>query len=108
MNTGQKNTKGRTIYRGPRGGEYVLGPAGQKIRSFKKVSATAAAPVAAATLPGNTGNRNTSGRVIYRGPRGGEYVIGVGGRKIRSFTRAPAAAAAPPLRERHSTTPRLT
>ena len=95
MNTGQKNTKGRTIYRGPRGGEYVLGPAGRKIRSFKKVSATAAAPVAAATLPGNTGNRNTSGRVIYRGPRGGEYVIGAGGRKIRSFTRAPAAAAAP-------------
>ena len=98
MNTGQKNTKGRTIYRGPRGGEYVLGPAGRKIRSFKKVSATAAAPVAAATLPGNTGNRNTSGRVIYRGPRGGEYVIGAGGRKIRSFTRAPAAAAAPPAR----------
>jgi hypothetical protein len=50
MNTGQKNTKGRTIYRGPRGGEYVLGPAGRKIRSFKKVSATAAAPVAAAAL----------------------------------------------------------
>jgi len=48
MNTGQKNTKGRTIYRGPRGGEYVLGPAGQKIRSFKKVSANAAVPAPAA------------------------------------------------------------
>lgn len=44
MNTGQKNTHGRTIYRGPRGGEYVLGPTGQKIRSFKKVSGAAAAP----------------------------------------------------------------
>ena len=48
MNTGQKNTKGRTIYRGPRGGEYVLGPAGSKIRSFKKVSGAAAAPAPAA------------------------------------------------------------
>ena len=48
MNTGQKNTKGRTIYRGPRGGEYVLGPAGQKIRSFRKVSTAAAAPAPAA------------------------------------------------------------
>ena len=46
MNTGQKNTHGRTIYRGPRGGEYVLGPTGQKIRSFKKVSGAAAAPAA--------------------------------------------------------------
>jgi hypothetical protein len=43
----------------------------------------------------NTGQRNTQGRVIFRGPRGGEYVLGAGGRKIRTFTRAPAAAAAP-------------
>ena len=32
MNTGQKNSQGRTIYRGPRGGEYVLGPGGRKSR----------------------------------------------------------------------------
>lgn len=97
MNTGQKNTLGRVIYRGPRGGEYVLGPAGRKIRSFTRAPVAAApAPVpVAAAGPGNTGHRNTLGRVIYRGPRGGEYVLGPGGRKIRSFTRAPAAAAAP-------------
>ena len=95
MNTGQKNTHGRVIYRGPRGGEYVLGPAGRKIRSFTRAPAAAPAPVAAAA-PGNTGHRNTLGRVIYRGPRGGEYVLGPGGRKIRTFTRAPAAAAHAP------------
>jgi len=93
MNTGQKNTHGRTIYRGPRGGEYVLGPTGRKIRSFTK--APAAPALASATGPGNTGQRNTLGRKIYRGPRGGEYVLGPTGRKIRSFTKATAAAATP-------------
>ena len=85
---------GRTIYRGPRGGEYVLGPGGRKIRSFPRV------PAAAAAAPAPAGNRNILGRVIHRGPRGGEYVLGAGGRKIRKFTRATAApaAAAPPAR----------
>ena len=104
MNTGQKNTHGRVIYRGPRGGEYVLGPAGRKIRSFTKAPGAAApvvpAPAAAAAAgPGNTGHKNILGRAIYRGPRGGEYVLGPTGQKIRTFTRAhaaPAAAAAPP------------
>jgi hypothetical protein len=45
MNTGEKNSKGRTIFRGPRGGEYVLGPGGSKIRSFKRATAPVA-PVA--------------------------------------------------------------
>ena len=92
MNTGHHNTHGRIIYRGPRGGEYVLGAGGRKIRSFTRAPAAAApaAPAAAAT-----GNRNTQGRIIHRGPRGGEYVLGPGGRKIRSFTRATAAAPAP-------------
>ena len=91
MNTGQRNTSGRVIYRGPRGGEYVLGAGGRKIRSFTRATA---APAPAAAVPGN---RNTSGRVIHRGPRGGEYVLGAGGRKIRSFTRAPAAPVAAPV-----------
>ena len=85
MNTGHTNAQGRTIYQGPRGGEYVLGPGGRKIRSFTRVTAPAAA----------AGHRNTHGRIIHRGPRGGEYVLGSGGRKIRSFTRATAAAPAP-------------
>ena len=95
MNTGQRNTSGRVIYRGPRGGEYVLGAGGRKIRSFTRATAPAAAPVAPAPAPAAAvpGNRNILGRVIHRGPRGGEYVLGAGGRKIRSFTRAPTAAA---------------
>ena len=88
MNTGHHNLYGRTIYRGPRGGEYVLGPGGRKIRSFARVPAPAAAAPA--------GNRNTHGRIIHRGPRGGEYVLGPGGRKIRKFTRATAAPVAAP------------
>jgi hypothetical protein len=39
----------------------------------------------------NTGQRNSQGRVIFRGPRGGEYVLGADGRKIRTFRRATAA-----------------
>ena len=98
-NTGRKNTKGRTIFRGPRGGEYVLGAGGRVIRSFTRASTPAApVPVAPApALPGNTGNKNTKGRTIFRGPRGGEYVLN-GTRKIRTFTRAtaPSAPAAAP------------
>ena len=90
MNTGHTNAQGRTIYQGPRGGEYVLGPGGRKIRSFPRVPA----PAAPAAAP--AGNRNILGRVIHRGPRGGEYVLGAGGRKIRTFTRATAAAAPVP------------
>ena len=44
MNTGDKNTKGRTILKGPKGGLYVVGPTGTKLRTFTK--ATAAAPSA--------------------------------------------------------------
>jgi hypothetical protein len=47
MNTGEKNTKGRAILRGPRGGLYVIGPSGAKLSTFKK--ATVAAPPRAAT-----------------------------------------------------------
>ena len=62
------------------------------IRSFTPAAAAAPVPVAPApALPGNTGNKNTKGRTIFRGPRGGEYVLN-GTRKIRSFTRATAAA----------------
>ena len=42
MNTGDRNTKGRAILKGPKGGLYVLGPSGAKVRTFTK--ATVAAP----------------------------------------------------------------
>jgi hypothetical protein len=58
MNTGQKNSQGRTIYRGPRGGEYVLGPAGQKIRSFSR-ALVAAAPAVSAALTNAKAHMNT-------------------------------------------------
>lgn len=106
MNTGEKNTKGRTIFRGPRGGEYVLNGT-RKIRSFKK--AAAPAPVVAAhSGPGNTGKKNTKGRTIYRGPRGGEYVLS-GTKKIRKFTRAPAPPppATPPRADTRRSSPEL-
>jgi hypothetical protein len=72
-----KNTKGRLILKGPRGGLYVLGPsAPTKIRSFKR---------------GPSGDKNTKGRLILKGPRGGLYVLGPSApTKIRSFKRAPA------------------
>jgi hypothetical protein len=44
MNTGYKNTKGRAILKGPKGGLYVVGPTGTKLRTFTKATA-AAAPV---------------------------------------------------------------
>jgi hypothetical protein len=59
MNTGQKNTHGRTIYRGPRGGEYVLGPTGQKIRSFTRVTAAPAAPAGSSSLNNAKAHMNT-------------------------------------------------
>ena len=61
MNTGERNIHGRRIFRGPRGGEYVLGAAGQKIRTFTKATAAAApvpapapAPAAAPRVNANT------------------------------------------------------
>jgi hypothetical protein len=46
MNTGDKNTKGRAILKGPRGGLYVVGPTGTKLRTFTKATAPAAPRVA--------------------------------------------------------------
>ena len=59
MNTGERNIHGRRIFRGPRGGEYVIGAAGQKIRTFTKATAAAApvpapAPAAAPRVNANT------------------------------------------------------
>jgi rubredoxin len=34
MNTGEKNSKGRTVYRGPKGGKYVIDAKGKKLYKF--------------------------------------------------------------------------
>jgi hypothetical protein len=46
MNTGDKNVYGRTIYRGPRGGEYTINPStGRKVRVFKRAAPEVVVPV---------------------------------------------------------------
>ena len=74
-NTGLKDGKGRTIWRGPRGGLYVRGPSGTKIRPAQRP--------AAAQNTDNTGQKDGKGRTIWRGPKGGLYVRGPSGTKIR-------------------------
>ena len=44
MNTGDKNIKGRAILKGPKGGLYVLGPSGTKLRTFTKAPRVATPP----------------------------------------------------------------
>ena len=58
MNTGQKNAYGHTIYRGPRGGEYVLGFGGRKIRKFRRATAPAA-PAESSALTNAKAHMNT-------------------------------------------------
>lgn len=84
------NSKGRVIHKGPRGGEYVLGAGGRKIYKFTKapvVAAPARAPSPIATRL-SPPPKNIKGRVIHKGPKGGEYVIGPSGRKIYKFIKA--------------------
>lgn len=66
MNTGKKNTLGRAIFRGPRGGEYVLKADGAKLRTFKMGPVAAPKP--------RSPPKNRMGRIIYRGPKGGLFV----------------------------------
>ena len=65
MNTGDRNTKGRAILKGPKGGLYVMGPSGAKLRTFTKATAAAAAPPRVATPP-RAAALNT---VTYRGAK---------------------------------------
>jgi len=66
MNTGDKNTKGRAILKGPKGGLYVLGPSGTKLRTFTKATAAAAAAAAGFDAPPRAPALNT---VTYRGAK---------------------------------------
>jgi hypothetical protein len=66
-NTGRKDTKGRSIWKGPRGGEFVM------IKGEKR-------PPAKGHYT-NTGEKNAIGRTIVRGSRGKQYAIGADGRR---------------------------
>lgn len=56
MNTGEKNVKGRVIYKGPRGGHYILRN-GKKVYAFKRVGNAPRAPNLAPRVL-NFGNLN--------------------------------------------------
>ncbi len=71
-----KNSKGRQIHKGARGGLYVL-QGGRKIYTFKTASVAVSKPVSL--------GKNSKGRQIHKGARGGLYVL-QGGRKIYKFT----------------------
>jgi hypothetical protein len=81
------NTKGRTIYKGPRGGFYVM-VGGKKIYKFKRSSVRQNSTVQQKSANISHGV-NTKGRTIYKGPRGGFYVMS-GGKKIYKFERPSA------------------
>jgi len=70
-----KNSKGRPIHKGPKGGLYVL-QGGRKIYTFKTATVV--------NKPASLG-KNSKGRQIHKGARGGLYVL-QGGRKIYKFT----------------------
>ncbi len=82
MNT-EVNTKGRVIYKGPKGGFYVLDAKGKKVYKFTRKAATPPVPNKASSP-----NKNTKGRVIHKGSRGGFYVLDAKGKKVYKFTRA--------------------
>jgi hypothetical protein len=54
MNTGDRNIKGRPILKGPKGGLYVMGPSGTKLRTFIKATVAAPPPPPSAASPSNT------------------------------------------------------
>ena len=79
MNSGSKNLIGRTIFRGPKGGEYVK-VGDRKVYKFKR-SSEPHAPPRAKSPP-----KNKAGRVIYRGPKGGLFVYTNSSKTKKSYT----------------------
>lgn len=80
MNTGEKNSRGREIYRGPKDGKYVLGTTGKKIYVTTMGGATTE----------DTGKKNLKGRPILKGRQGGLYVVSETGKKVYTIKTNPA------------------
>ena len=67
MNTGERNVYGRTIWRGPRGGEYTINPlTGRQVRQFRRAEPAAAAPVVNTSVPGFTRTRFVAHKFVSR------------------------------------------
>jgi hypothetical protein len=67
MNTGDKNTKGRAILKGPKGGLYVVGPTGTKLRTFTKATAPrVATPPTRSVLNNAKAHMNTLKTAVAR------------------------------------------
>lgn len=104
-----KDVLGREILKGPKGGLYVLDSRGKKVYSFIATASTrrlAKGRGAADARPANArpaavpapvpapaaSPKNTLGRKILKGPKGGEYVLDSRGKKVYKFKRATTAA----------------
>jgi hypothetical protein len=117
MNTGDRNTKGRAILKGPRGGLYVIGPSGTKLSTFTKAAPAAPAapahsPTLAAAIAHITTLKTTKARLEYARSRANNFSMGniytiskyiddlkKANREKRAAKKAggaPATAAAPP------------
>ena len=79
MNTGDKNVHGRTIWRGPRGGEYVCNPDGKKVRVFKRPPARVAEAVATRAVSPSKHKGFTKTKYMFNRTKG-VYVKNVSGR----------------------------
>jgi hypothetical protein len=87
-----KDSLGREIRKGPKGGLYVLDASGKKVYKFA-ATASAKRLAAAPAPPPPTGLKNTLGRTVHKGPKGGAYVVHpVTGKKVYKFTVAAANA----------------
>lgn len=51
MNTGEKNKKGRVIFKGPKGGLYVIGPSGKPLYKFPRAPNVPRVPNRAPNVP---------------------------------------------------------
>lgn len=72
MNTGEKNVKGRTIYRGPRGGMYVVTSGGSKLSKFTRAPPP---PAPVPTSPNVPGFTKTNYVNIYKKVSSGRYYL---------------------------------
>ena len=93
MNTGDRNSMGRAILQGSRGGRYVM-VGGRRRYVRAPGGAPAPAPVAVPAGATNTGRTNIHGRRIFQGSRGGRFVM-VSGRRVYRFIESSAPAPAP-------------